>query len=89
MRNFKNIVITGGAGFIGGCMVRKLIKETDYRIFVIDFMGYASDLSWLKNYSYIGNRFSHFKIDISNDDDVSKVIKIADPDLILHLAENK
>lgn len=32
----KIIVVTGGAGFIGSCLIKKLIEETNYKIVSID-----------------------------------------------------
>ena len=34
-KTIKNILITGGAGFIGGNLIRKLISETNSNIFNI------------------------------------------------------
>ena len=41
----KRVLITGGAGFIGLNMIRYLLKESKVKIFNLDKMGYASDLT--------------------------------------------
>ena len=43
------IIITGGAGFIGGTLIRRLLKEKKHVIYNFDQLGYASDLSWIKD----------------------------------------
>ena len=43
MENLKKILVTGGLGFIGGHLVDRLIKETDSKIYNLDYLGYASN----------------------------------------------
>ncbi len=40
----KNILITGGAGFIGHQVIRNLLQNTDWNIFFIDRLSYAANL---------------------------------------------
>ena len=82
----EKIIITGGAGFIGGTLIRKLLREKKYIIYNFDQLGYASDLSWVqKSEDY---RLRHFfvKIDLRNKEKLENLIKDISPNLIIHLA---
>jgi len=43
LNSYKRILVTGGSGFIGGYMVKTLLKETNCYIANFDKLGYASD----------------------------------------------
>ncbi len=74
----KNVLITGGAGFIGFTLAKKLISER-YNVTTFDNFSNQS-----KNYS--GDYLSTIQGDITNRDDVTNCVRTTKPDIIVHLA---
>ena len=49
------ILVTGGAGFIGSWLIKKLLDTTSSKIFNLDKLSYASDLTLINNSANISN----------------------------------
>lgn len=84
--NYKNVLITGGAGFIGSNFIHYwLNKYPDSKIFNLDALTYAGNLENLKE---IENKTNHQFIqgDICDKVLVEKIVKENDIDLIVHFA---
>ena len=82
----KNILITGGAGFIG-CHVVKLFvnKYPDYRIINMDKLTYAGNLENLKEIENASN-YEFVKADICDIAKVREVFEMFNIDSVIHLA---
>lgn len=82
----KNIIITGGAGFIGSHVVRLFVnKYRNYHIYNVDKLTYAGNLENLKDIEGSDN-YSFIKGDINDDRFVQELFKDTNPDAVIHLA---
>ena len=82
----KNIIITGGAGFIGSHVVRLFVdKYPNYKIINLDKLTYAGNLANLKDIESKPN-YKFVKMDICDFDAFYKLMKDEHIDGIIHLA---
>lgn len=86
MKFKRNIIITGGAGFIGSHVVRLFVnKYPDYHIINIDKLTYAGNLENLKDIEAYEN-YTFVKADICDFEKMLKIIHDFKVDGIIHLA---
>lgn len=82
----RNILITGGAGFIGSHVVRLFVnKYPEYRIINLDKLTYAGNLANLKDIENKPN-YIFVKMDVADLDGVRRIIREYRVDGIIHLA---
>ncbi len=82
----RNILITGGAGFIGSHLVRLFVnKYPAYRVFNLDKLTYAGNLSNLKDVESKPN-YRFIKEDICNFESVKRIFEQYAVDSVIHLA---
>ena len=88
-QQFKTILVTGGAGFIGSHFIETLLKSTCSRVVCVDNFDDAYDprlkrrniKPFLKH-----NRFVLYKNDIRDARKIKKIFKKEKPDAVIHLA---
>lgn len=89
MNNRKNILVTGGAGFIGSHLVEQLLNEEKWRVVVVDDFNdfYAPSLKRRNITEYLQNpNFRLYEADICNAEDLARIFAEYDFDAIVHLA---
>lgn len=82
----KNILITGGAGFIGSHVVRRFVnKYPNYHIYNLDALTYAGNLENLRDIEPNGN-YSFLHGDITDEAYINQIFQRHQFDAVIHLA---
>ena len=81
-----NIVVTGGAGFIGSNFIYHMLeKYPDYRIICVDCLTYAGNMSTLKT-ALDNPAFKFLKISITDRQAVYSIFEEEKPDIVVNFA---
>lgn len=90
MRLLKNILVTGGCGFIGSNFIRFLIEDSDFngRVVNLDKLTYAGNPENLQSLTdkFDESRYILIKGDIGDRDLVLKIMMDYDIDTLVHFA---
>lgn len=100
MRKLKNILVTGGAGFIGSNFIHylfglssakeNLFDDADFsgNVVNVDCLTYAGNLESLKDVEekFGGKRYFFEKVDICSRPEIERILKQYDIDTIIHFA---
>jgi dTDP-glucose 4,6-dehydratase len=82
----KSLLITGGAGFIGSHVVRRMVNNyPEYKIYNLDKLTYAGNLENLKDIEAKPN-YEFIRGDIQDFDFVNKIFQEKNIDGVIHLA---
>ncbi len=78
-------IVTGGAGFIGSALVRRLLSNSDSHIVTVDKLTYAGNVESLPPAADFPNHAFEC-VDIVDEDAVRRVFDEHQPDVVFHLA---
>ncbi|EGQ7759704.1 TPA: dTDP-glucose 4,6-dehydratase [Vibrio vulnificus] len=79
------IMVTGGAGFIGSAVIRHLIQNTEHSVVNVDKLTYAGNLQSLASVAD-SERYTFEQVDICDADNVKRLFEQYQPDAVMHLA---
>ncbi|MBF8776584.1 dTDP-glucose 4,6-dehydratase [Pseudomonas fulva] len=80
-----NILVTGGAGFIGSAVVRHIIANTTDSVINVDKLTYAGNLESLQSVEH-SDRYVFEHVDICDREAIDRVFREHQPDAVMHLA---
>jgi dTDP-glucose 4,6-dehydratase len=79
------VLVTGGAGFIGSSLCRRLAAQPDMTILNVDKLTYAANLASLSSIEAQSN-YELLKADVCDQEAITNAIAKFEPDAIMHLA---
>jgi dTDP-glucose 4,6-dehydratase len=81
----RTVLVTGGAGFIGSALVRRIIRNTGDAVVVVDKLTYAANLDSVAEVAD-DPRYAFERVDICDAAALRGVFDRYEPDAVIHLA---
>ena len=79
----SKILVTGGAGNVGGALVRKLVEKRKYEVIIADNLSTGS-ISKLPSSTFKNWKFVH--CDVNNNKEISELMLANQFDFVFHYA---
>ncbi len=79
------LLVTGGAGFIGSAVIRRAIVEHGHNVVNVDALTYAANLDNLKPVED-SDQYTFVHADIADEEQMAMLFKEHAPDAVMHLA---
>jgi dTDP-glucose 4,6-dehydratase len=81
----RRILITGGAGFIGGAVCRHLVQSGGYHVINVDKLTYSGSLESLTSIAESPD-YRFYNVDICDRESLSSIFASEEIDAVMHLA---
>ena len=79
------ILVTGGAGFIGSAIIRKILSSTSNSVVNVDSLTYSGNLDSLPE-AELNVNYAFEKVDICSVEEIKRVFDTHKPTVVMHLA---
>jgi dTDP-glucose 4,6-dehydratase len=83
--NKQTVIVTGGAGFIGSCLVRQLVARGEHHVVTVDKLTYAGNLDSLAE-ALTAPLHEFIEADICDREAIARILAKYRPGQVYHLA---